>query len=76
MRRKWEGGERLSAQVQQLQQMDAQLENEKRMLERTVLMKVEPMDMEDSTAELPGIQGGGGQHWPLDFEVAFCMEKM
>ncbi|KAL3085929.1 hypothetical protein niasHS_008971 [Heterodera schachtii] len=55
---------RLSAQVQQLQQMVAQLESEKRMLERMVLMKVAPMN--DSTAELPGIQGGGGfQHWRL-----------
>ncbi|KAL3116991.1 hypothetical protein niasHT_002950 [Heterodera trifolii] len=66
---------RLSGQVQQLQQMVAQLESEKRMLERMMVMKVEPMDMEDSTAQLPGIKGGG-EHWPVDFEVAFGMERM
>ncbi|KAL3076993.1 hypothetical protein niasHT_022785 [Heterodera trifolii] len=66
---------RLSGQVQQLQQMVAQLESEKRMLERMMVLKVEPMDMEDSTAELPGIKGGG-EHWPVDFEVAFGMERM
>ncbi|KAL3109605.1 hypothetical protein niasHT_014539 [Heterodera trifolii] len=66
---------RLNGQVQQLQQMVAQLESEKRMLERMVVMKVEPMDMEDSTAELPGIKGGG-EHCPVDFEVAFGMERM
>ncbi|KAL3117706.1 hypothetical protein niasHT_010264 [Heterodera trifolii] len=65
--------QRLSAQVQQLQQMVAQLENEKLMLERMMQMKVEPMD--DSTAELPGIEGGC-QQWPVDFEVAFAFEKM
>ncbi|KAL3122334.1 hypothetical protein niasHT_000553 [Heterodera trifolii] len=49
--------------------------DEKRMMERMVLMKVEQMD--DSTAELPGTQGGvGGRHWPVDFDVAFSLEKM
>ncbi|KAL3071487.1 hypothetical protein niasHS_009267 [Heterodera schachtii] len=46
----------IQPQVQQLQQMCTAGEREA-MLERMVLMKVEPMD--DSTAELPGIQGGG-----------------